>query len=172
MLLLSGTRRRAGSEEDQEGHDGDEDGVHDPGAEVAEGDALAVCFRTGNIRIPCAASPATAVNHSSAPIASSMAARGNRGKRIRRSQNGLDEDVPPDADNHPRQVHHADDSCGRSVVLRAESVVQVACIWFFMVCLLMLCGRRVRSSMSCERSGRPRLSMVMTIFPRARPSFR
>ena len=43
------------------------------------------------------------------------AVRGNRGKVIRRTKNGLEEYDPTNAHNHPREVEHPHDSCGRSV---------------------------------------------------------
>jgi hypothetical protein len=49
------------------------------------------------------------------------AIRCNGRKVIWRAKNGLDECIPPNADDHSGEVHHSDDSCRRSVVITAES---------------------------------------------------
>jgi hypothetical protein len=48
------------------------------------------------------------------------AVRGNCGKVIRRTKDGLNDYVPPNADNKTRQVNHPYNSCGHPV-----------CIYFF-----------------------------------------
>ena len=59
------------------------------------------------------------------------AVRGNRGKMIRRTKNGLDEHDPHNADNEPREVHYPHDSCGRSVWIHCSLVVIVYPFWLF-----------------------------------------
>jgi hypothetical protein len=50
------------------------------------------------------------------------AIRGNGRKVIWPAKNGLDECIPPNADDHSGEVEHSDDSCGRPEVIAAESI--------------------------------------------------
>jgi len=104
--------------------DGKKDGVDDPGAEVAEGDALAVLLQHREHQDPVGGVPGGGQQHEHRADCQRQATRGNRGKVIRRGKNGLHEPIPGDVRNDPREEQHPHGSRGRSIVFGAGSARQ------------------------------------------------
>ena len=117
MIQRSGTRRHRYLNQDQQSHDGNEGGVNNPGTEVAHCRPFAVWLEDRKHQDPVS----SVASHSAQPEHNAhgqqRAARGNRREVVRCIKNGLDEEVSPNADDHPREVQHPNDSCGRSVVI-------------------------------------------------------
>ena len=56
---------------------------------------------------------------------------------IRPTERGLDESFTHNADNKAQEVHHSHDFGGRRYELGPNRPCKVACIWFFMIFLLI-----------------------------------
>jgi hypothetical protein len=104
----------------EEYHDCNKDGVDDPETEVADGYALVVWLQDREHQDPVSGVPNSGHQPEHRAEGHQHAVRGYSGKGIRRTENGLDEYVPSNANNEPREVHRPHDSCGRSVCIRCS----------------------------------------------------
>src|SRR5215218_3673363 len=100
----------------EQNHDGNNEAVHDPEAEVADGYALAVVLlQDREHQNPVSGVPSGGHQPEHRADCQQHAAGGKSGKMIRPTKNGPDEYDPCNAHSEPREVHRPHDSCGRPV---------------------------------------------------------
>src|SRR5918998_1764866 len=103
----------------EENHDSNKNGVDDPETEVADGKALAVLLLQDREHQDSVSGVASGGDQTERRARCPQhAARGNRGKAIRTTKNGLEECERTNAYNQPRDVQDPHDSCGRSVCIQ------------------------------------------------------